>query len=104
MEREVWIALACVTALPGNEQLAAGQGAYVYLLALAENDLEFLVLARRVLAEKCLHVNHLEQAEPFSSHQVKYEVSDNLRFLAAQARDSGALQVGGLSPFGMDPS
>lgn len=104
MEREVWIALACVTALPGNEQLVAGQGAYVYVLAPAENDLELLILARRVLAEKCLKVGLLEQAEPFSLHQVKYEIGDNLRSLAEQARASGGLQVGGLHPFGADPS
>ncbi len=99
MEKEVWIALACVSALPGNDQLATGQGAYVYLLAPVDSDMELLVLARRRMAERYLQVNHLEQAEPFSSHEVQYEVSDNLRHLAEQARISGELQVGALCPF-----
>ena len=104
MERDVWIALVCVSALPGNEQLGNGQGAYVYVLAPAGNDTEFLVLARQALAEKCLKINSLEQVELFSLHQVKYVVSNGLQYLAEQARDLGKLQMGRFCFFGEELS
>ena len=104
MEKEVWIALACVTPLPGNEHFHSGQGVYVYMLAPAADDMEFLALARQTLAERKFKVGQIEQAEPFSLHQVKYEVTESLLSLARQARDTGQLQVGRFHVFGEQTS
>jgi hypothetical protein len=94
MAKQVWIGLVSVTPQPGNDMLGDAKGAFVNVLAFAENTNEYEGEARRALAELNLTAYEFEEVEAFSKRISKWTVDKELHVLADEVRKTGAPRFG----------
>lgn len=74
----VWIGIAHVVPEPGNDSLGSSKGAYVNLIALVDNEIEFRRLTEQFLKKLEFDVLDLFDIEQFDSRQSKVPISKEL--------------------------
>jgi hypothetical protein len=81
---EVWIGLAKVQADSKQSVLKNANNAYVNVLGLARNRIEFKKIVGQALSDMNLRLNRLENSETFSKRITAYKVDKLLYRLAKE--------------------
>ena len=90
----IWIGLVHVSSLPNNDLLGNAKGAYVNVLALANNPNDFTNKVKESIIDLGLDFIELEDAELFSERIENYEVQENIKILATEVIKSKEVRFG----------
>jgi hypothetical protein len=91
---QVWIGLAHVAPLPGNDELEPGEAAYVTILAAAPDRRELLERLTRSLAQDGYRLLNIEDTEPFERRSARERVDEELIGLANSVARDGETRFG----------
>lgn len=93
--KEVWIGLITVKPKPGNKFFAKNsKGAYVNILAWADRTSEFQSEVKHALDDYHLKLVEMEDVEPLSVRQQKFNVDSKLINLSAEVENTGNVRFG----------
>ena len=87
---EVWIGLAKVQAEKKGSVLNNANNAYVNVICLAKNKIEFRKKVRQGLSDMNLRLNRLEKPETFSRRIAAYKVDKSLYRLVKELLEGNA--------------
>jgi hypothetical protein len=92
--REVWVGFVEVVHRPGAGVLLDRNGAYVNVLALAADVLEYAEQVRAALRDAGFDVVAMEDVEPLSRRRERYALQQDLLTLAQDVETSGLVRFG----------
>lgn len=101
-KKDLWIGLARVKQPASIDVLGDADGAYVNVLALAANNLDFHSQVKGALAELGLTLSKLEDAETMASRLSKHSVDRELQKLSKEVTRTGALRFDVFQTFDLD--
>lgn len=90
----VWIGLVGVFDQSPNKILEGAPGAYVNVLALAQDSEGYQAQVREALSSAGFKVFEIEETEPFSDRMAKFKMDPALRALAAEVAQTGVPSCG----------
>lgn len=97
-DQELWIGLAEVKRLPGND-VFANPYAFVPVIAYASNPLKFRALVQRQLAERRLELLRLQDVEMVSERRKKHTLPDELEDAIGGLNHNRRVALGGFHTF-----
>ena len=86
MNKEIWIGLAEVVALPGCKRLGSGKGAFVKVALWADSDADFCSRIRTAISELDLELVELDDREPLARRISRNQAGDESVQMAETAR------------------
>ena len=93
--KEVWIGLITVKPKPGNKFFDKNsKGAYVNILGWADRNSEFQSEVKHALDDYHLKLVEMEDVEPLSIHQRKFNVDSKLMDLSVEVKNTGKVRFG----------
>ncbi len=91
--KEVWIGLITVKPKPGNKFFDKNsKGAYVNILAWADRKSEFQSEVKHALDDYFLKLIEMEDVEPLSMRQGKFNVDSKLIDLSVEVENTGKVR------------
>lgn len=99
MARQVWIGMVQVEPHEGNNVLEGAVGAFVNVLAIAEDETEWRERTRGALEEIGLDLKTAEDVEPFWAREHRANPNNTLREEAEQVRLTGEVRFGSFQAF-----
>lgn len=90
----IWIGLAHVSSRPGNGLLGGANGAYVNILAIADNPSAFLDKVKEALEDIKLDFIRIEDIELFSKRSENYKIDKGIIELAIEVSKTKELRFG----------
>ena len=96
--------MAGVRPRPGNQLLGDSRGAYVNVLALANDEPQFVEKATLALSALGFDIFEVEDVEPLQDRATRVLIDDELIRLAEEVRASGETQLGTFHAFQADDS
>lgn len=98
----VWIGLAEVLPLPGNDELGTAAGAIVNVIARAENSDQFARMVEHALDSEGYYLKVLEDVEQLYERMRKHSVDGTILELAARAVADRTVQFGAFHTYEKD--
>jgi hypothetical protein len=90
----MWTALAHVMPRVGEDPLDGARGAFVHAVGPAPSSSEFEERLRSLVAGLGLQLIELDDLEEIGERRSKYELTDELRAMAAQSDATGEIKLG----------
>jgi len=99
IQTSIWIGLAQVSSRPGNGLLEGAKGAYVNVLAIANNASDFTDKVKKAVTDLGLDFVLVEDVEPFSERSENYEINESIINLAIEVNETKELRFGSFHTF-----
>jgi len=93
-KKELWIGLASIVPLEGNNEFSLTKGIYVNIIALASSIDDYRGVINADLVGQKYRLIDIEDVETFQERTQKYHVSDELLGLAKQVQVTGKIGLG----------
>ena len=94
MPREVWIGLVNLIPGGGNKDLEGAKGAYVNILAFAENEEDYRNLVKFAAYEHNYSIRKIKDVESFATRIKNYEIDEALLKLSKKVQETGKTHFG----------
>ena len=94
MSKKLYIGLVGVRPMEGNDCLGDSRGAFVNVIALAEDEEDYLRQLEEALEEFRFYRDEIEDVEPYSSRLARGQVEDGLDEIARKVADDGYSRFG----------
>ena len=91
---EAWIGLAHIRPRPGNDLLGPAIGAFVPVVALAEDENDFASKAAELLSSLEFDVPEIQDIEPFQKRILHYAVDRAIRRQAESLSETDPIAYG----------
>ena len=89
MKKQVWIGLAHVKPRRGNNLLKDAAGAYVNILAMANNKQEYIKIIKYAIEEHNFKMIDVKNIEPYLIRKKKFKLKREIVQLANKVKKSG---------------
>jgi hypothetical protein len=99
IKANIWIGLVQISNRPDNGLLDGAKGAYVNVLAMANDSFDFIEKVKKALANLELGFVQIEDVEPFSERSKYYEMDENIINLAIEVSKTKELCFGNFHTF-----
>jgi hypothetical protein len=96
---KIWIGLAKVSNIPGQNLLNGAKGAYVNILAMASSSSDFKDKVKKSVIDLGLNLLHIEDVELFSERSKNYEITESIKNLAKEVSETKELRFGNFHTF-----
>ena len=100
--KQAWIGLFTLVPTVDNHEHSKYKGVYVNVLALADEEAEFLAKVEEVCTRMHFVVQEFEDLEPFAKRASEYEVDPQLQKLAEDVAITGGVLFGNMHTFQHD--
>lgn len=99
---EIWIGLADIGAMPGNQALENSKGAFVQVLATANSNNAFVNMVTKHLQCCDFFIKTIDEIEPFESFRNRHSITDELLERVKMAQNEGCVILGTLHSYDKD--
>ncbi|MCA9407942.1 MAG: hypothetical protein H6755_06360 [Candidatus Omnitrophica bacterium] len=94
MSKNVWIGLVNLVPKEGNNDLEGALGAYVNILAFAEDEESYKKLVEFAAYEHEYDVEEIKDVELFEKRVSNFEVEDDIKILAEKVKETEKTHFG----------